>query len=171
MNAELNGRQLTIEDGTIINKNFSGDEKSFEGRIMNERGKRNFCVLIEDPDIADRLNEEGWNIKARLPREEGDETTYFLPVKVIYHDGDLSRLDPKIFLVQNNIPTRMDEEMVGEIDRADILSADLIINRSGKPTFTKGDGSDGYTAYLDEAYFIKSVNRFESKYDFGEKPF
>lgn len=168
---ELNGRQLTIEDGTITNKNFSGDEKTYEGRIMNERGKRNFCIIIDDPDFATRLNEEGWNIKARLPREEGDETTYFLPVKVIYHDGDLSRLDPKIYLVQNNIPTRMDEEDIKELDRANIMSADLIINRSGKPTFTKPDGSDGYTAYLDEAYFIMSTNRFHDKFDFGDKPF
>lgn len=161
---ELNGRQLVVEDGIIINRNFSGDEKSFEGRIMNERGKRNFCVKIDDPDFATMLNEEGWNVKARLPREEGDETTYFLPVKVIYHDGDLRRLDPKIFMVQGRIPTRMDEDMVSELDEGEIISADLTINRSGKPTFTKADGSDGYTAYLDEGYFVKNVSRFQNKW-------
>ena len=60
---------LQIDDARIIYRNFSGTGSKF-----NREGDRNFAVVIEDPELADALINEGWNVKIKPPRD-GDEAT------------------------------------------------------------------------------------------------
>ena len=58
---------LQIDDARIIFKNFEG-----RGDKFNREGDRNFSLLIEDENTANALIKEGWNVKIKPGREEGD---------------------------------------------------------------------------------------------------
>ena len=64
---------IEIENATILFRNFSGTESKF-----NRKGDRNFCVVIEDPALAQRLNDEGWNTKILKPRDPQESVRYYL---------------------------------------------------------------------------------------------
>lgn len=143
--------KLQIEDARIIFRNFAGEERQF-----NPAGKRNFCVVIEDPELAEQLIADGWNVKTRAPREDGDQPTRYLPVEVSY-----KRRPPVITVITSHNKTNLDEESIAMLDYADILYADLIINPYN---WSVKDGS-GVKAYLDKAYITIQEDAFASKYE------
>ena len=94
---------LQIDDARIIYRNFSGEASQF-----NRAGDRNFSVLIDDQQIADELINQGWNVKIKAAREEGDIPFMHLPVKVKFNDRG-----PSVYLVSGNNRVRLDEETIG----------------------------------------------------------
>ena len=124
---------LTIEDAKIFWKNFSG-----RGSAYNAEGSRNFCVEL-DEETAAMLKEDGWNVKRTKPREEGDEGTPYIQVTVAY-----GNFPPKIYLVTGRNQTLLDEDTVGEIDRAEIEKVDLIINPYHWTLPSRGSGIKAY---------------------------
>lgn len=137
---------LQIDDARIIYRNFSG-----EGSKFNREGDRNFSVIIDDPAIADELVAQGWNVKIREPREEGDDPFIHLPVKVKFNGRG-----PRIYLVTGNRQNELDEESVSVIDNLDILSVDLDV----RPYDWEVNGKTGRTAYLHSMRVIQEVDRF-----------
>lgn len=59
---------LVIENARLLFRNFSGRESKY-----NRAGQRNFCVYIEDAADAQKLIDDGWNVRVRPPREDGEE--------------------------------------------------------------------------------------------------
>lgn len=125
---------LQIDDARIVYRNFSG-----VGSKFNREGDRNFAVVIPDEDLAMRLKDEGWNVKIKDPRDEGDSPFMYLPVKIKFNDRG-----PIFHLRTGKNQIKLDEESIGCLDRIDILAADMDL----RPYDWDVNGKTGRTAYL-----------------------
>ena len=137
---------LQIDDARIIHRNFSGVASKF-----NREGDRNFSIVIPDSDIADQLVNEGWNVKIKAPREEGDSPFITLPVKVKFNDRG-----PAAYLVSGRNKRQLDEESIGCLDEIDIRSVNLDI----RPYDWTVNGKEGRTAYLQAIEVVQEIDRF-----------
>lgn len=126
---------ITIRNAKIFKPNFSGKEIP----PFNPEGRRNFCVFIDDLNVAEDMEKDGWNIRWLEPRNEGDERSAFLSVAVNY-----SNRPPKIILVTSRGETKLDEESVGMLDWAEKENVDLTIN----PRYWDDGGRTRIKAYL-----------------------
>ena len=149
-------KTLNIENAHIMFKNFSG-----KGSQFNREGDRNFCVRIDDPDLARSLRNEGWNIKQLRPRDEDEEGTYYLQVKVSFKVSP-----PRVYMIAGKKKTLLDEEAINSLDYAEIQSADVIIT----PYNWEINGKKGVKAYLKIAYITIEQDAFAAKYAEEEGP-
>ena len=147
---------LQIDEARIIYRNFSGAPSKF-----NREGDRNFAVVINDEEIKDALIEEGWNVKIKAPREEGDEPFMYLPVKIKFNERG-----PKVYLKSGKATNRLDEESVDCLDHVDIVSVDMDI----RPYDWEVQGKTGRTAYLQSIWVTQEVDRFADRFAEEEYP-
>ena len=137
---------LQIDDARIIFRNFSGEPSKF-----NREGDRNFALVIESEETANALIKEGWNVKIKPPREDGDTPFMFLPVKVKFNGRG-----PNVYLKTGRNKNRLDEESIGLLDDIDIVCVNLDI----RPYDWDVNGKAGRTAYLQNIEVIQNVDRF-----------
>ena len=142
---------LQIDDARIIYRNFSG-----RGDKFNREGDRNFAVRIPDTELADKLVEEGWNVKIKDPKEEGDLPFMFLPVKIKFNDRG-----PVVYLKTGRNMVKLDEESISCLDNIDILGVDLDI----RPYDWEVNGKTGRTAYLQSICVTQDIDRFAARYE------
>lgn len=142
---------LQIDDARIIYRNFSG-----LGSKFNREGDRNFAVIISNQEIADALIAEGWNVKIRPPREDGDEPFMYLPVKVKFNDRG-----PIVYLRTGKAMNKLDEESIDCLDHVDILSVDMDI----RPYDWEVNGKVGRSAYLQSICVTQEVDRFADRFN------
>lgn len=164
MNVTFTQRGIIQIDGArIIFRNFSG-----RGTDYNREGDRNFCVVIDDQDVADRLIDEGFNVKIREPREDGEEPFMYMKVNVKYHKkgSDLARLNPTAVLVSGRNRNSLDEESICCLDSIDIANVDMDISGSNWTV----QGRSGRSAYLSKIYVTQEVDRFAARYAEEESP-
>lgn len=140
---------IAIEGARLAFRNFSGKEGRF-----NPAGRRNFCVLLE-PELAERLIADGWNVRHLSPRDPGDAPQPYMQVAVRY-----SPIPPKIVLITSRGKTILDEESVGMLDWAEIKNVDLII----RPRNWNVGGDSGVKAYVKNMYVTIAEDEFAYKY-------
>lgn len=141
---------LEIEDARIIFRNFAG-----VGSKFNREGDRNFAVIIPNEEIKDQLISEGWTVKIKPPREEGEEPFMFLPVKVKFNNRG-----PAAYVVSGDQNTRLNEDTIDMLDEIDIQSVNMDI----RPYDWEVNGKEGRTAYLQAIEVIQNIDRFGAKY-------
>lgn len=147
---------LQIDDARIIHRNFEG-----RGDKYNREGDRNFSLVIPDKELADRLIDEGWNIKIKAPRDEDDMPFMFMPVKIKFNDRG-----PKVYLNVGGRVVQLDEESVECIDNIDIRTVNLDI----RPYNWEMNGKSGRTAYLQSMEVVQEIDRFAARLAESESP-
>lgn len=145
-------KTFQVDDATIIFRNFGGREGQF-----NEPGDRNFGVIL-DPDTAEIMAKDGWNIKVLKPQEEGEEGTPYIPVKV-----NFKNFPPRIVMITSRNRTNLTESSVETLDYADIAKVDLICRGYD---WNVGDKS-GTKAYLKTMFVTINEDELERRYGIG----
>ena len=142
---------LQIDDARIIRRNFEGRADKY-----NREGDRNFQILIDDEEIATALSDEGWNVKIKPPREEGEMPFMTLKVNVKFNDRG-----PRVYLKSGDKMVELTEETVECLDNIDILGVDLDI----RPYDWNVNGKEGRTAYLQSIHVTQEIDRFAARYN------
>lgn len=146
---------LEIENAQIIFCNFSGKKTEF-----NPLGKRSFHVVIEDPDLIERLQADGWNVRLR------DKNPNFEPITTLEVNLRFDKFPPKIYQIVDGSrkPVQLDESNIGNLDYAKITNVDLTIN----PGYWEVNGKTGIKAWLNSMYVTIQEDRFAQKYFSGD---
>lgn len=145
---------LIIENAQLMFLNFEGRPDRFN----TQGGIRTFNVAL-DAELADRLAADGWNVRWLQPRDEEDDPTPILQVKVNF----AGKKPPKIVMVSSTSrkKTYLTEETVHILDWAEIVTADVEIN----PYVWEANGKGGIKGYLNVIYVTIVEDAFASKYD------
>lgn len=145
-----------IRNAVISNKNFSGKKSG----PYNREGDRNFSLSL-DPEQGEAMIEDGWNVKRRPGREEGDPDRYYLGVTVNFN----SRYQPSIWLITSGGKTPLTEETVSRLDGCVFEKVDIELR--GRIWEADG-GRGGVKAYLRAGYFTLEEDAFAEEYGIYE---
>ena len=141
---------MQIDDARIIFKNFEG-----RGDKFNREGDRNFSLLIEDPNTAEAMKREGWNVKIKEGRDPDEGPFMRLPVKVKFTD-----YGPTVYLNSAGNVVKLNEESIGCLDNIEIETVNMDI----RPYDWEVNGKTGRTAYLQSMEVIQRIDRFAARY-------
>ena len=151
-------------DGTEVHpRNFSG----IPVPPYNKNGERNFTIILDPEQVdIDDLLEKGWNIHQGRAREDDPDfvPNYYLRVKVKFHDADsdLSRMNPRIIKVTSKGELPLDVNNVGDLDRDEIIKANLMI--TGR--WNESQTYTGVSAYLKK--MVVRINEDDDMSDLTE---
>lgn len=148
-------KEIVIENARLMWRNFAGKAKQF-----NDAGKRNFSIALSE-EQALAMIADGWNIKKKEPREEGEEPLYHFPVKVNFE----SNYPPRIFLItyaNGKKRTQLTPGTAIAADMVEIELADVTINPYERKD---ADGNvTSRTAYLKTLFITVHEDPLELKY-------
>ena len=127
--------------------------RNFEGKLgrFNAEGQKNFNIVLNERD-AQFLIDEGFNVKYKEPKMEGEEGIYTLKINVNF--GGYKA--PEIWMKNNHGNTQLTKDDVKILDWADIVEYFLIFNPNIKP--------DSMTAYLDKLLVTVKESEYESQF-------
>lgn len=121
--ARLSNGDLSVEGAGIIFKNFSGKPTDFNP----VGGKRTFALVLPR-EIADDLVEEGWNVRRRPAKDEGDEDMLYTEIVV----NMASQYPPKLHLLfrygDSEKLVQLREEDLFELDENVLTDIDVVIH-------------------------------------------
>lgn len=144
--------EITIRDANLPRgqwRNFSGRETKF-----NPAGKRSFTVFL-DPDIAQALKADGWNVKFMEAREADEEGQHHLSVAVSFEVRP-----PTIVLITSRGRRNLTEDEVEFLDWFDYSKVDMII----RPYAWSVRGESGVKAYLKSIYCTVAEDELAIEY-------
>lgn len=146
-------------------RNFGGNERrNKNGVVVNTYGQRNFVVKF-DEEQGKALEAQGWDLfwfnreSDEDPLEAGLTVPVNLSTKTMR--GEPRRPD-EVIVVTDNHRVRQDEKTIGNIDSANIVSANIRIRPRPK---MKKDGRQMIGAYLAKMYVTIASDKFDQMYE------
>lgn len=109
-------QSVELEGVRLIFKNFAGRRDKF-----NDEGRRNFAIVL-DRKQADELASQGYNVKSRPPRQEGDDELFYLKLHVVFNTAGRP---PRVVMVTSKNQTRLDADIVDLLDDMDVERANV----------------------------------------------
>lgn len=133
---------------------------NFEGRpeTYNKEGDRNFNVAI-DPENAEALAADGWNIK--MTKGNAERPDEFPPEPYLKVKVSMGYRPPQIVLIQDGHETHIDEKTVALLDQTEFENIDMVLRPY---VWSQPDGSSGITAYLQTFYGTVPSDPIRAKY-------
>lgn len=168
MNAYVNSRRDDYIE--IVDAKVKSDWSHFGGEY-NDRGETiHYIELDLDDDVADFLNENDFNVRQWVPKDDQKAPVKHLKVRLPYYSPETKKdwLNSKVYIVSVNNPsvkTPLDVEMWKDLDEAVIDHANLTIRLYKGKTRT---GTPFKTAQLVTGTFYTSGTRtrdYEPDYD------
>ena len=160
------------ENGTILFKNVKilpGSFRNFAGKpdkFNPAGGKRYFHIVIDDPDFAQAMRDDGWNVRILAPREEGDTPVNYLKVSVSFPTPERNSSMRIVQFVGNN-SVELTEDTVDILDCAYITKANVSI----RPYYWATSGNSGTAAYLKTLHVTLEEEDFSDDYIEEDQPF
>lgn len=152
---DLDQKMVWLEDVKIMQGNY----KNFSGRKneYNRVGWRTFCIIIDDMEFAEQLKDDGWNVKIRMPKDEGDQPLYYLQLKLSYNSDEsnvngMRFSNPTVKRISGHNIVDLTPETCGQLDDDEVESVDIRI----RPSQWSVRGETGYTGYVKELYAVVS---------------
>lgn len=145
-------------------RNFRGLERKIGGRVMNQAGKRNFCVVLNEEQFLD-LRDKGWQVKAGTNKDGEPEYT----IKVSISFGGRPPMI-KMAPTDKEKGVMLDEDTIDQLDFVDIENAELVI----RPYVWDESGQYGAAAYLRSMkvdIYVDPLEATMGMYDEEELPF
>ena len=157
----LTNGDLEVQGAGIIFKNFSGAPTEFNPA----GGKRTFSLVLPK-ELADDLAEEGWNIRRRSAKDDGDEDMFYTEIVVNMN----SKYPPKLHILYRYDDREklvlLDEASLDELDNNLLSDVDILIHpfnhgRSNSAGATvKGYLKSLYATQVPSVEFGGKYNRF-----------
>lgn len=141
---------VTIRDAVIMPgvwRNFGGRQTDY-----NKTGKREVNIQLP-ADVAEALAAEGYNVKTR--EREDEDADYRIKTIVSFE-----KKTPQIYLISGGQKTLLSEELIGILDDADIIKADVTL----QPSFWDFNGRTGWTLYISKAYITIEQDELDAEY-------
>lgn len=148
---KLENKNTVLEDVRLVYRNFEGREGQY-----NRAGDRNFSIVL-DEETAQMMKHDGWNVKSKPGREEGEPDFHTLPVAVNFN----GRTPPRFVLITSKGRTALEEDMVEMLDYADIRYVDVTI----RPYNWVVSGGSGVKAYMQSIYVFINEDYLDLKYE------
>lgn len=147
-------KSFLVEDARIIFRNFEGKEGQY-----NRKGERSFAVILE-PDDADALLADGWNVKYLRAQDEGESETPYIQISVNFNNRP-----PRVVMITSTARTNLTEESIEVLDWAEIQYVDLI----ARGYDWEVNGKTGTKAYLKSLFVTIEEDELERKYGVNHK--
>lgn len=138
-----------MEDATILWPNFRGAPSQF-----NREGDRNFCIALPET-TAQKLTEDGWNVKLWTPNDEDGDPIFYLQVAVKF-----TPKPPQITVITSAARTMLSEATVANLDVLDLKVVDVFLNGYRWQVQDKS----GVKAYLRTMYATVNEDPLQIKY-------
>ena len=138
---------ITIEGARIIFRDFSGEKN----RYNNDK---TFTLALEE-ELADRLYSDGWPVRWLEPRNDDDERTPILTVKLMF-----GKYPPQVVMISGGKKKILTESEVHILDWANFEHVDVKIT----PYNYDFNGKKGVKAYLKSLWVTIAEDEFERKY-------
>lgn len=162
-------QDLVIEDARIFSTNFTGLEKTYNGRVVNGAGNRTFCVNIPDKmvttsdgvdiPLSEAMINDGWKVKIHKNADDpNDSSNCFIAVKVRFDVRP-----PEMWLVTGRKRTAITEDIVDTLDGRTFEKVDLVIHPYVRTDWDSGETS--VTAYLAEGWFYMRQSPFAKAWE------
>lgn len=146
---------LIIEDLEFVYRpNFSGAVERY-----NKEGNRYFNAKI-NPEIAEALARDGWNIKWTKPGENHPSPNEFVPEPFVVVTVGYKFRPPTVVLIRDGRQTAITENTIALLDSTEFENIDVAI----RGVYWENDQGSGYKAWLKSFYGTVKMDDLDRKY-------